>query len=96
MIFNAVRGPPCQSEQSVKRGTRYHGTQRYPCLNTVCAREVFRWTTTTKAVGRRCSNTSLTCVSMRVGYAVPRRCCASVPALCSVNAQRVSALVKSR
>jgi len=95
MTCIAVRGPPCQSAQLVTRGTRPHGTQRDSCLHTVCAREVFRWTTT-KDVCRRCSHISWTCVSMRVGYAIPSRCCTSVSTRCSVHAHSVSALAQSR
>ena len=37
MTFIAVRCPPCQSEQIVKRGKTGCGTQRYLCQNTMCA-----------------------------------------------------------
>src|SRR3989449_11072559 len=37
MTFIAVRCPPCQSEQIVKRGKTGCGTQRYLCQNPMCA-----------------------------------------------------------
>jgi insertion element IS1 protein InsB len=41
MAFIAVRCPHCGSEQIVKRGKTYRGTQRYLCQNTACARGSF-------------------------------------------------------
>ena len=38
MTFIAVRCPHCDSEQIVKRGKTYRGTQRYLCQNMTCAR----------------------------------------------------------
>src|SRR5262249_16956132 len=38
MTFIAVRCPPCQSAQIVKRGKTARGTQRYLCQNTLCAK----------------------------------------------------------
>ena len=41
MTFIAVRCPPCQSHQSVKRGKTARGTQRYLRQNTLCAKGSF-------------------------------------------------------
>ena len=41
MAFIAVQCPHCKSEQIVKRGKTYCGTQRYLCQNTACARGSF-------------------------------------------------------
>jgi len=41
MTFIAVRCPHCDSEQIVKRGKTYRGTQRYLCQNMTCARGSF-------------------------------------------------------
>jgi hypothetical protein len=35
MTFIAVRCPPCQSDQIIKRGKTARGTQRYLCQNTL-------------------------------------------------------------
>src|SRR5215831_15223893 len=41
MTFIAVRCPHCDSEQIIKRGKTYRGTQRYLCQNMACARGSF-------------------------------------------------------
>lgn len=41
MTSLAVRCPPCQSVQSVKRGKTSCGTQRYLCQNTACVPQSF-------------------------------------------------------
>jgi transposase-like protein len=41
MTFIAVRCPHCDSEQIVKRGKTYRGTQRYLCQNMACAQGSF-------------------------------------------------------
>jgi insertion element IS1 protein InsB len=41
MTCITVRCPYCDSKQIVKRGTTHHGTQRYLCQNTACARGSF-------------------------------------------------------
>ena len=41
MTFIAVRCPHCDSEQMVKRGNTYRGTQRDLCQHMACARGSF-------------------------------------------------------